>query len=569
MTMTGNQMNRRYYTVFCILLLFLLSTLIMLRQLASPYYFSCFVSDTYAYSSWAWQFRETLREGVIYPRWMPLDFWGYGSPTFILYSPLAFYMVAVLDILSNSLVTAMTLTKFLSLFISATGVFLLVREIYPERVALLTGSFFIFLPSYVSSLYIGGAFTSSISLMWFPLILLFLLKYIKSEQYAYSIYAGACYAGLILTHLINAYMFTFVLVAFIIYMSIVKKRLADLIGIPIVILTGILMSAAYFLPFIYEKQFLNYHVFLENYADRFILPNHLNKVDPNYFWSHYYYEIASFVIAFFIITSLLLLQMTKSQRLNNEENDAKTVNKFFIGVSFFSIFLMFGISAFVWENVPFFKFIQIPVRWLSVSAFAIVLSSSSFFSKLESISLSKRKRFLILAMPFFLCIVLDLKYMLSACTFNEQELIPVQAVNRPEHMPAGINTAKISNEGDFKDKVLIVNGLGKVEDLSWKSEERIIKTSADQPITVKIRTFNFPGWTAYIDGVRTGIQTEDESGAMLIDIPESDHTLVLKFVDTPIRYYSKLVSLSSLFIIFFAYRPGGRLFTEKKRDGRE
>ena len=54
---------------------------------------------------------------------------------------------------------------------------------------------------------------------------------------------------------------------------------------------------------------------------------------------------------------------------------------------------------------------------------------------------------------------------------------------------------------------------------------------------------------AYVDGTEIAIQIESGTGAMLIDIPKGTHMLKLKFVDTPVRYYGKLISLLSLFCL--------------------
>jgi len=49
--------------------------------------------------------------------------------------------------------------------------------------------------------------------------------------------------------------------------------------------------------------------------------------------------------------------------------------------------------------------------------------------------------------------------------------------------------------------------------------------------------------------MQTEIKTEKSIGAMIIDIPEGKHKLELRFEDTPIRYYSKIVSLVSFFVL--------------------
>jgi len=104
---TAMLFNRQYirkdspeaFNRFSIVFLFLLSLLLMLKQLASSSYFTVNIEAAFVYPSWAWQFKEALREGIIYPRWTPLNFWGYGSPTFLLYPPLAYYLVALFNAL--------------------------------------------------------------------------------------------------------------------------------------------------------------------------------------------------------------------------------------------------------------------------------------------------------------------------------------------------------------------------------------------------------------------------------------------------------------------------------------
>ena len=66
-------------SIFSILLLLFFSVLIMYKQLGSTNYFSIIVDDSITFSSWTWQFIEALKEGILYPRWISLNFWGYGK----------------------------------------------------------------------------------------------------------------------------------------------------------------------------------------------------------------------------------------------------------------------------------------------------------------------------------------------------------------------------------------------------------------------------------------------------------------------------------------------------------
>ena len=306
---------------FCVAFLFVLSALLMLRQLASPGYFTVIVEDAFIYPSWAWQFNEALKEGTIYPRWLPLDFWGYGSPTFLLYPPLAFYMVALFNFFTDSIIAAMNLAKFTALFLSGAGMYFLVKEFYPARVALLSATFCVILPFNIFSMYLYGSFAAMISCLWFAPILLFIYKYCKTGGLKYMIYSGACYGGLILTHLITAYMFTFVILAFAIYLALVRKKPRDIIIIPTVLLTGLSLSAAYILPIIFEKKYVNLENFTSDtnyiYSNFFILPDMTARIAQWRFWPIYYNTMALHTALFCLFILICLIRSSKSGNMAN------------------------------------------------------------------------------------------------------------------------------------------------------------------------------------------------------------------------------------------------------------
>jgi len=87
--------------------------------------------------------------------------------------------------------------------------------------------------------------------------------------------------------------------------------------------------------------------------------------------------------------------------------------------------------------------------------------------------------------------------------------------------------------------------------VKWKSAERIMKITATDELTLRIRTFNFPGWTAHINGIPALIKSEDGTKAILVNVPKGNHLLELSFRDTPVRLLGKIISLLS-FIIFSA-----------------
>lgn len=540
----------------------------MARQLLSRAYFSAIIEDTFTYTSWAWQFIEALREGIAYPRWTPLDFWGYGSPTFILYPPLAFYLVALFNVFTGSILASMNMVKLMALCFSGIGMFFLVREFYSERIALLSASFYIIFPFNILQMYLIGTFSSTISLMWFSPILLFIYRYFRNGKCRQIIYAGVCYGGLILTHLINAYMFSFVIGLFVLYMSVSMKRPRYLLAFPCVIAAGVLVSAAYIFPVGYEMKFLNLISFVGAgggfyFSDFFILPNLTSKLPLDHFWPVYYNTIVFYLFFFCLLMVLFLLQVLRLRRMDGTGH-SYSVSLFFFGTAAGSIFLLFGSSAALWRTIPFFEYIQFPTRWLNITTFGVVFLSSACFYALNNVHKTKKGSYLIIGSLFLVCLLLDFRYLRYEPIFTERKLIPVKAVNyATEHLPSGVDFKRIDRTGGAKDRAVVSDGEGKTEVISWKSAERVIKAAANGPAMLRIRTFYFPGWTAYVDGVKTDIRAEQGTDAMLIGIPGGKHTIELRFVDTPLRFYSKLTSLISssafIFLIIFFNRRGNKI----------
>jgi len=374
----------------------------------------------------------------------------------------------------------------------------------------------------------------------------------KEGSYKNVIYAGLCYGGLILTHLINAYMFTFVLVAFIIYMSIAREKIKDIILMPLIVLIGFLISAAYIVPVICERKFLNFSYFIGEgggshfaFHNFFILPNLTAILPPDHLWLEYYDTFVFFLLFFCVIILLFLYQGIKYRHIKSD-GDIKAANRFFFVIAVASMLLLFGFSRFLWESIPFFRYIQFPSRWFIVTTFATVFLSSILFQSHDTVNKAKKKRILIIISVLMVCLLLDYKYIVSAYMFPEKDLVPVKTSNWTlEHLPIWVEVEKIYSNGDDR-RVVIQNGEGKAEVLSWKSAERIVEISAAQPLTSRIRIFNFPGWEAYVDGERINIKTEEGTGAMLIEIPKGKHELRIRFEDTPVRYYAKILSLISL-----------------------
>ena len=78
--------------------------------------------DSFGYDlEWSRQFSQLLLAGDAYPRWMPASFDGLGSPAFYFYSPLPFFVVALISGAAGGLASAALQLKLAGLALFAVS----------------------------------------------------------------------------------------------------------------------------------------------------------------------------------------------------------------------------------------------------------------------------------------------------------------------------------------------------------------------------------------------------------------------------------------------------------------
>jgi hypothetical protein len=125
-----------------------------------------------------------------------------------------------------------------------------------------------------------------------------------------------------------------------------------------------------------------------------------------------------------------------------------------------------------------------------------------------------------------------------------QATIPSAAPADPEELPDDVPPAELDEEN------------GEVTVVTWEPEHRVMQVELNDDDRLLIRTFNFPGWTATVDGKPAEIITAEELGDMEIALPAGKHEVQLDYRNTPTRRAASLISLSSLAVlIIFAIVP--------------
>jgi hypothetical protein len=153
--------------------------------------------------AWTGQFVELLRAGEIYPRWLPRAFDGFGSPTFLFYAPLPFYLAAVIDLLSFGLLSREALVSAASAtMIAASAVTMrrwLLRHVDPGRAAI-GAAIYVLAPYHMLDAYVRGSLGELAAYAILPMLADALERTLRSPQRGWP-FIGMWTGLLVLSHL--------------------------------------------------------------------------------------------------------------------------------------------------------------------------------------------------------------------------------------------------------------------------------------------------------------------------------------------------------------------------------
>ena len=157
--------------------------------------------------TWAAQFADQFRAGVVYPRWLPESFDKLGSPTFYFYPPIAFWVDALVSVATfNALPVSYRLSLSSLLLLWASGLAMhawLKGQATSPRVALYGALAYMAAPYHLLDHYYRGAYAEFAAYAVLPLVALAVSRIAEGRRLGPVLFALA-YAALPMAHLPTA-----------------------------------------------------------------------------------------------------------------------------------------------------------------------------------------------------------------------------------------------------------------------------------------------------------------------------------------------------------------------------
>jgi hypothetical protein len=397
-------------------------------------------------------------------------------------------------------------------------------------------------PYHMLDLYWRAAMPEFMGFILVPAIVYFAFKLGSSGRLGYFAGLGFFHGLFLMTHFPVAYLMTYILAFYAVILAVTKRdwRISFRIGSGIAL--ALLLGSIYWVPAALEAKYVTEHFSrLFPYQESYIT---LLPAGARFSEFAEFVDLlnASFSVqTVTLIAALCLLYSvghSKPER-GEAESDSERAGRRHTGqwvvMAITTTFMATSFSIYISRLIPKIEAVSFPWRWLVIATFFTSLVVAAVIDRLTlpgvlSSRMSWVSRIAVTAALGSIVwytvqgVILPTRSrprLMPPPNFVESGFIPVGATQPQNLMPgplASLNTVS-----------------GEVEVIRWDPLHREVRLASTQPAILKLRTYNFPGWEARVDGQPARILSDAVGGQVVnLDVP-GEHTVEVFFVNTPPR----------------------------------
>lgn len=512
---------------------------------------------------WLYEMDKAVKIFQIPPRFVPDLSFGFGYPLFNFVYPLPFYIGELFHLTGFSLVDSAKIVFGLSIPFSMFFMYRFLKEFLNKELSLAGAVLYVYAPYRATEMFVRGAIGEIVAFVFIPLVALSFIKLTKEKISKYWVgITGLSVAALVLSHNIIAYMFfplaLVLLAARIIFL--VKDKKKAILGSLIGILLGLLTSAYFWLPAIYESGLMKYGTVF-NYADHFPTLKQLitpyfgygASVPGPYDWMSFYMGIIGMAVV--LAGGFLFVKNWKKH-----SKEEKVIALWATLVFFGSIFMMNHRSAFLWKSIPLIPYFQFPWRFLAM----IVFSAPLFLLAFTRTRYAKAVAFVVitLSIAFNLGYFKPEKFLGRGDGYYINRYIPYPNASQ-EYLTTSEEYLRLPQATEIRPKANYPraysdkNIVGKVEELN--ALDAIIRTDSNVEATLNYNKYAFPGWIAKIDGKQVEIVAGKPYGQISVSVPSGNHVIEIFYRETTFRKILNYISLAGILAALWLLLTGRKI----------
>jgi hypothetical protein len=528
-------------------------------------------------------FYHGLSAGNPYPRWEEDTNRGFGAPTMSYYPPAVYYITSAFYAISKDWIVALLCTHLLMMAASAIAFLFYIRQFVSNKAAAVATTAYIFLPYHLLDQYQRGAMAELLGFIWMPLMLLFGERLFRPKE-GESVNEGggqrgsdwliniaglaASYGAFLWSHPPTAYQFSLAFGIYMLVLAWLRRDLRGLILVGCAIAIGVMLSAAYLYPAAAEQSLIHHEYVTDTwpYHSTYVFVHHLPYTSAGGFFR--------LVDAIWIYGTLItiaggiLVLGLQGRRLAAPLRE-RTILWVISGC--FVSFMMVKYSAFIGRQIPKIDIGVFTWRMLSISTLvAALLAGLCAHLASARVNPQRYKRLLFGSLAGLIAY--------GGIIFSVVAVAPPM-VHAPKFIPSQehVNYATVPQEAPSDpldlphlERAILNYNHGEVRVEKWLPESRSIRAVLTDADTLFIRTFNFPGWTATVNGQPATIKTGEVLKEINLDLPAGEYQIELNYRNTAVRQLGVRVSQAALLILLLLLLGGlgRRLYTGKTLSNR-
>ena len=509
--------------------------------------------DAVRHYRWTSHFIDALRDGAIYPRWLPAANDGQGSPVPLYYPPLPFYVAAAFSLVTGNTLQAMALSCWLALALSGLTMYAFSRSVLSGGMSFAAAALYMIAPYHLLDLYQGSTVSEFWAFAWVPLLLAAVRHVSVGRSLQGVAWLAFGYAMLVLTHVPVAFLTTLTLP---IYALLLTRNPRALLRMTAGAALGAGLAAIFLIPVFFEIGYVKLF-FKFDYRDYFLFERVRAALTSTRFpaeSSLFSYSldldlVGVGLLALFLVSSLLIWMEWRARK-----SDSDWIRSWFAIwiVTVFSFLMTTRLTAPIWRITPGLTYLFFPYRWLIVaSAGACFLGSLSVWMLMRDGKWRSLK-------TAALGIVVVLNLAIGALAIWRAPIASdgfaggLSRRDPREYRPKWWD-GQLRKE-QSQSAASVESGDAQVRAIDDSGIEQSYSVSAGTDSVITLRPLYFPGWIARVDGEKREIAPGPE-GNIQLHVEPGEHTLTLSFEDTWPRTVGKIVSAVS-FLIFLGVLSG-------------
>ncbi len=491
---------------------------------------------------------RSLKDGQFPVRWVP-DF-RYGEPLFNFYAPLPYYVGTLIHSFGFGFLDTTKILFGLGFVLSGIAMFYFARELFGKLGGFIAAALYVYAPYHSVDVYVRGALSESLALIFFPLIFLASLKLSKDSSAKNLVFLSLTLAGLFYTHNIMTVLFFPFYIGWVAYLIWNSKSFKLVKRFAVATALGLGLAASFLLPAFSEKDFVRSTELISGYFD---YRGHFVEV-RQFFTPSWGYGASlwgakddgmSFQVGLahwlvLILSVLITVVVRKSRTL-------VILMLFLVAELLFSLFMQHNKSTPIWLTFPTLAFTQFPWRFLGISIFLISVAGGA-------LGMYLKKRLVIFGVLLALGVaVFNIEYFhpesyyldstddhyASAKVFAVDDKLP------KDYLP--IWAQPIKDEKLSQPHAL--DGEAEVTGYKSRSTEANFNIKVLKEADVEVPITYFPGWEVWVNDKKITQGDPSKRGLVRVRLPEGDHQVKLNFTNTPVRSAGNIITLLSALVV--------------------